>query len=313
MSALNATKRDLAEFVSVLGSDTKAVVQGASENINKILVQPSSSSSSASESGEQDRNNQKNGGGQPVSEVRAAATPYDRCQAELYAVQNSSETYLQDPSQGEENDYEGWKSTFDIKTYQNDISSLLVSCSHVRTMHSQLVPAKVSYEAFWTRYFYRMQLLKKEEKQRADLMARASNRSQEQLQWDEEIDDVIGSPLVFKVEGCGQHQRSGSSTDSFVCISEETGLDGEGACPPGDMGSWEQVGSELGTGSRSTGSTSSRVKLSEMGEEEGNGGGLGNLLKEKESLLRSIEMITDIKERTGEDNSSSSDWENWDD
>ncbi len=102
VSALNATKRDLAEFVSVLGSDTKAVVQGASENINKILVQPSSSSSSASESGEQDRNNQKNGGGQPVSEVRAAATPYDRCQAELYAVQNSSETYLQDPSQGED-------------------------------------------------------------------------------------------------------------------------------------------------------------------------------------------------------------------
>lgn len=106
-------------------------------------------------------------------------------------------------------DYEEWKSHFDIKSYQNDISSLLVSCSHVRTMHSQLVPAKVSYEAFWMRYFYRMQQLQKvrgkggigghfrergvsvpqEERQRADLMARASNRSQEQLQWDEEIED----------------------------------------------------------------------------------------------------------------------------
>ena len=28
-----------------------------------------------------------------------------------------------------------------------------------------------------------------EERQRADLMARASNRSQEQLKWDEEVDD----------------------------------------------------------------------------------------------------------------------------
>ena len=86
---------------------------------------------------------------------------------------------------------------------------MLVSCSHVRTKHSQLVPAKVSYEAFWMRYFYRMHRLEKvrgsyihltgspieshvyiqEEKRRAELMARASNRSQEQLQWDEETEE----------------------------------------------------------------------------------------------------------------------------
>lgn len=92
MSALNATKRDLAEFVSVLGTDTKAAVKGASDNINKILVQSPSQ-------GEEERNNQKNGAPPPVV-VAHTATPYDRCQAELFAVQSSSETYLQDPQQG---------------------------------------------------------------------------------------------------------------------------------------------------------------------------------------------------------------------
>lgn len=62
---------------------------------------------------------------------------------------------------GGEGGFEEWKSSFDIQSHQADISSLLVSCSHVRNKHSQLVPAKVSYEAFWTRYFYRMKLLEK--------------------------------------------------------------------------------------------------------------------------------------------------------
>ena len=95
VNALNATKRDLAEFVSVLGTDTKAAVKEASENI-KVMVQPPSTLT-VEEEGE-GRKIQRTGS-TPSVEVQAAA-PYDRCQAELFAVQNSLETYLQDPSQG---------------------------------------------------------------------------------------------------------------------------------------------------------------------------------------------------------------------
>lgn len=124
---------------------------------------------------------------------------------------------------------------------------------------------------------------------------------------------VIGTPgpVVFKVEGCG-HQRSESSTDSFVCVSEETGMDGE--CPASnrdvaDSESWEQLGSELGGCSRD-----SRAKLSEIGDEDA----ALSAQKERQSLLRSIELITDgdVKEaqKNGDDvESSSSDWEKWDD
>lgn len=92
VSALNATKRDLAEFVSVLGSDTKAAVKGASNNINKIVVQSPSTST------EEEKDSSKKAV-VPVLKVEETA-PYDRCQAELFSVQNNTDTYLQDPPHG---------------------------------------------------------------------------------------------------------------------------------------------------------------------------------------------------------------------
>ena len=113
--------------------------------------------------------------------------------------------------------FEAWKSGFDIKNFQSDISDLLVSCHQVRSNHSQFVPARVSYETFWMRYFYKVRRLQKvsitwlsleevgqmvtfigldwvvfvqEEKRREDLMARASNCAKEQIQWDEEVEGM---------------------------------------------------------------------------------------------------------------------------
>ena len=93
MTALNATKRDLAEFVTVLSSDTKAAVSGASANINKILGQPDDlSNQTDGNEGSPTLKGQKKG-----NKVEAPSAPYDRCQAQLFAVQNSKDTYLVDP------------------------------------------------------------------------------------------------------------------------------------------------------------------------------------------------------------------------
>ncbi len=88
MNALSATKRDLAEFVSVIGSDTKAAVEGASANINKII------SSSDDLEGETNKSKED----RMDTRVVQSEAPYDRCQAQLYTLQSSLETYLQDPS-----------------------------------------------------------------------------------------------------------------------------------------------------------------------------------------------------------------------
>lgn len=127
---------------------------------------------------------------------------------------------------------------------------------------------------------------------------------------------VVGSPLKLKVDN--SHQRSGSSTDSFVCISEDTGAEGERPPSRGTgTGSWEQVENESGL--RSHGSSS---KFSEVGEEDS---GLDRFLKRNQSLLRNISDIElappnkdiqaeeDDKKAEEDAVSNSSDWENWDD
>ncbi len=111
---------------------------------------------------------------------------------------------------------------------------------------------------------------------------------------------------MLKVESSG-HQRSESSTDSFVCVSEETGLDGER--PPSlrgiDSDSWEQVGSESGGCSRD-----SRTRLSEIGEEEAiKGPGLEGL----ENVELGTEKETKESDSKEDVDSNTSDWEKWDD
>lgn len=77
--------------MSVLGSDTKAVVEGASANFNKIIKQPLEDAST--------KEGSTNGKKDSVGHVVEPQAPYDRCQAELFALQTSTDTYLQDPSE----------------------------------------------------------------------------------------------------------------------------------------------------------------------------------------------------------------------
>ena len=88
VNALSITKRDLAEFVTVVGSDTKAVVEEASANLNKIIIKHPSDESSSEEGTKKVL----------VGRVVEPQAPYDRCQAELFSLQCSADTYLQDPS-----------------------------------------------------------------------------------------------------------------------------------------------------------------------------------------------------------------------
>ena len=60
---------------------------------------------------------------------------------------------------GAGSEYKKWAEQFDVQSRQAEISQLLVNCPHVRSLHGQLVPAKVSYNDFWKRYFFKLSLL----------------------------------------------------------------------------------------------------------------------------------------------------------
>lgn len=127
---------------------------------------------------------------------------------------------------------------------------------------------------------------------------------------------MTSNPLLLKTVA-SSHQRSESSTDSFVCVSEETGLEGERSSLKGtaDTESWEYLGSGVSGSHESSG-----IRLSEIGEEEDVKKGLDRLFKKHGSPMQGSDEddTVDLRackeaEEEGEVGSNSSDWEKWDD
>lgn len=294
MSALNATKRDLAEFVTVLGTDTKKAVSGASANIKGILQQPDSSGKSTSSS---EQSSSRAASSSIAKEI--PAPPYDRCQSQLFALQNSTDTYLTDPNGGEKAFLE-WKSGFDVQARQPEISNLLVSCSHIRSLHAKLVPSQVSYESFWQRYFYKVQLLQQEEERRAELVARAKPRA-ETWHWDEDVEEV--SSAVSATKSASDHHRSDSS-DSFICVTEDPSEAEDKPQETADTDSWVSISQEP---QENTSDPSKPDSPDDQVEK----------LDKPEDLLAELEKLDlpgeEVDKPDCPDDSGSSDWEKWDD
>ncbi|KAL5478219.1 hypothetical protein EMCRGX_G025118 [Ephydatia muelleri] len=211
--AINATRRDLAEFVSVLQNDTASAISSVGTNLKGLVhppIEQANPSVSSTSRSMHDAVPQTSGVG------------YDRVAARLYAIQNDPATYL-NVSAGEEPTFCRWKETFDIQDHQTEISQLLVSAPHVRALHSQLVPARISYELFWQHYWYHTSRVKQEEEKRAQLVARVATKDEEWL-WDDEPDNAV-------VDVChtqeNLHEHRSESSESFVCVVD----DGNGSNP----------------------------------------------------------------------------------
>ena len=105
------------------------------------------------------------------------------------------------------------------------------------------VPVKVSYEAFWHHYFYRVHLLEQvsdqlvvsimlyysyiqEHAHRAAIMARAGSQGK-LINWEEEEEEEEEEEAVV-IDQSNEHviNRSASS-DSFICINDTTPVDTE--------------------------------------------------------------------------------------
>ena len=51
--------------------------------------------------------------------------------------------------------------------------------------HNLQVPSQVSHSNYWQRYFYKVFQLEQDKKRRADLMKRADDTEDQQLEWDD--------------------------------------------------------------------------------------------------------------------------------
>jgi len=89
---------------------------------------------------------------------------------------------------------------FDSKALENkteEIASLLKGVKEIQEIYSQLVPEKVPYYDFWSRYYYRYYLLEQEDQKRAQLVKAVNTTTtvDETLpSWDEEEASKTAEP-----------------------------------------------------------------------------------------------------------------------
>lgn len=90
-----------------------------------------------------------------------------RFDAQLHAIHSSFESFTSDPASAE---YAGWKDDFDVEKKTDAIAQDLEKYEELRRTMEKLVPEKVEYKEFWTRYYFLRMVVETEEQRRRELL-----------------------------------------------------------------------------------------------------------------------------------------------
>ncbi|KAJ8573771.1 hypothetical protein K7X08_010282 [Anisodus acutangulus] len=130
------------------------------------------------------------------SSLEKNAKPYSRIDATIRVIQCDAKTYCEEPE--DLVDYNEWKLGFVLE--DGEVEDLIKENGVIDEIYMEVVPSRVDHEAFWSRYFYKVYRIRKEEEARARLVKRAiSGEEEEELSWDvddEDYEDAEGSSRV---------------------------------------------------------------------------------------------------------------------
>ena len=90
-----------------------------------------------------------------------------RFDAQLHAIHSSLESFTSDPASAE---YAKWKYDFDVDKKTDAIAQDLEKYEELRRTMEKLVPEKVEYKDFWTRYYFLRMVVETEEQRRKDIL-----------------------------------------------------------------------------------------------------------------------------------------------
>lgn len=90
-----------------------------------------------------------------------------RFDAQLHAIHSSIESFTKDPISAE---YEPWKENFDVEKKTDTMAADLEKYEELRRTLEKLVPEKVEYPAFWTRYYFLRMVVETEEQRRREML-----------------------------------------------------------------------------------------------------------------------------------------------
>ncbi|GAB4814735.1 hypothetical protein N2152v2_001781 [Parachlorella kessleri] len=157
----------------------------------------------------------------------AQGAKFSRFEADVSAMQRDSSTYCDEPE--DEDDYAAWLETFKLEAKKPDIEALIAGNTFMAELQARIVPLIVEYDAFWTRYFYRLHKLQQKHEQFVQLTQRANQQDEEvELGWGSDDEQQgIASPRAapgasHKGRGGGEGGTKDASQDANSPTPEGT-------------------------------------------------------------------------------------------
>lgn len=90
-----------------------------------------------------------------------------RFDAQLHAIHSSFDSFGKDPESAE---YDKWHKEFDVEKKTDAIATDLEKYEELRRAMEKLVPEKVEYKTFWSRYYFLRMVIESEEQRRREML-----------------------------------------------------------------------------------------------------------------------------------------------
>ncbi|KAL5048279.1 hypothetical protein BDW71DRAFT_196291 [Aspergillus fruticulosus] len=119
-----------------------------------------------------------------------------RFEAQLHVIHTTLDSFLKDPVSDE---WPAFQKSFSIDDKTSAIAADLEKYSELRAAMEKLVPEKVQYADFWSRYYFLRLVIETEEQKRKDLLKGASVEEEEEVGWDDDSDDDTDSPSAPEI------------------------------------------------------------------------------------------------------------------
>ncbi|KXG48238.1 uncharacterized protein PGRI_021080 [Penicillium griseofulvum] len=124
-----------------------------------------------------------------------------RFEAQLHVIHSNLESFSKDPVSDE---WPAFKKEFNVEVKTDEIAADLEKYPELRSAMEKLVPEKVEYVEFWTRYYFLRLVVETEEKKRKELLKGANAEDEEEVGWDDDSDSESQSPSTPQVPSGAQ-------------------------------------------------------------------------------------------------------------
>ncbi|OOQ85239.1 BSD domain protein [Penicillium brasilianum] len=119
-----------------------------------------------------------------------------RFEAQLHVIHSNLDSFTKDPVSDK---FPEFKEDFNVESKTDEIAADLEKYPELRATMEKLVPEKVEYAEFWTRYYFLRLVVETEEQKRKELLKGANAGEEEEVGWDDDSEDESESPSTPQV------------------------------------------------------------------------------------------------------------------